>query len=217
MKLELISFPICPFVQRSVITLLEKGADYQVTYIDLADKPDWFLRISPLGKVPVVRVDDDDVIFESAVINEFVNEVTPGDLHPQDPVARAHNRAWIAFAETLLFDQYRLMTAEDGKAFEEQWHDAEHRLAKLDEAVTGPLWGGEAFSLVDAAVAPLLQRYDLMSRIVDLPEYADFANLQRWWVTLSERHSVPGSVPADFEDQVRTYFREKGSHFGRQC
>lgn len=217
MKLELISFPICPFVQRSVITLLEKGADYQVTYIDLADKPEWFLKISPLGKVPVVRVDDRDVIFESAVINELVNDVTPGDFHPEDPVARAHNRAWIAFAETLLFDQYRLMMAEDAQAFEAAWQDTEPRLARLDAAVTGPLWGGEAFSLVDAAAAPLLQRYALVDRIVGLPDYADFANLQRWWAALGERPAVPGSVPADFEDRVRAYFREKDSHFGRQC
>ena len=217
MKLELISFPICPFVQRSVITLLEKGADYQVTYIDLANKPDWFLKISPLGKVPVVRVDDADVIFESAVINEFVNEVTPGDLHPQDPVARAHNRAWIAFAETLLFDQYRLMMAEDAKGFEDRWHDAEHRLAKLEQAVAGPLFNGEEFSLVDAAVAPLLQRYALVDEIMGLPDYADFTTLQRWWQALSQRPAVPGSVPNDFSDQVRTYFREKDSHFGRQC
>ena len=99
MKLELISFHLCPFVQRSVITLKEKGADYAVTYIDLADKPEWFLRISPEGKVPVLRVDDEHIIFESAVINEFVNEVTPGDLHPSDPVQKAYNRAWIAFGE----------------------------------------------------------------------------------------------------------------------
>lgn len=217
MKLELISFPICPFVQRSVITLLEKDADYQVTYIDLANKPDWFLALNPMGKVPVLRVDDEHVIFESAVINEFVNEVTPGDLHPQDPVTKARDRAWIAFAETLLFDQYRLMMAGDAKAFEDAWHDTEGRLARLEAAVTGPLWSGEAFSLVDSAVAPLLQRYDLVDRIMGLPDYADFPNLQGWWAALHERPSVPGSVPGDFEDQVRTYFREKDSYFGRQC
>ena len=217
MKLELISFPICPFVQRSVITLLEKGADYKVTYIDLADKPDWFLAISPMGKVPVLRVDDEHVIFESAVINEFVNEVTPGDLHPDDPIAKARDRAWIAFTETLLFDQYRLMMAEDAKAFEDAWHDTEPRLARLEAALSGPLWGGESLRLVDTAVAPLLQRYAVVDRIMGLPDYADFPHLQAWWSALSERPSVTGSVPADFEEQVRTYFREKDSHFGRQC
>ncbi|MFP4615808.1 MAG: glutathione S-transferase family protein [Thiohalorhabdus sp.] len=217
MKLELISFPLCPFVQRSIITLLEKGAEFETTYIDLADKPDWFLAISPEGKVPVLRVDDSEVIFESAVINEFVNEVTPGDLHPEDPVRRAHNRAWIAFGEQLIFDQYQMMIAEDATGFEDRWHQAEHRLARLEEAITGPLFNGADFSLVDAAFAPLLQRFAIMERIVDLSDYGDFPRIRAWWQALAERPSIPGSVPEDFEAQLRAYFREKASHFGQQC
>ena len=217
MKLELISFPICPFVQRSVITLLEKGADFHTTYIDLADKPDWFLRISPEGKVPVLRVDDRDVIFESAVINEFVNEVTEGDLHPADPVRKAHNRAWTALGETMIFDQFQLMVAEDEKAFEELWYRAEPRLAKLEAALTGPFFNGEGFSLVDSAFAPLLQRYAFMAEILELPDYADLTGLHAWWQALRERPAVTDSVPADFEERMRQYFREKDSYFGRRC
>jgi len=217
MKLELISFPLCPFVQRSIITLLEKGAEFTTTYIDLANKPDWFLAISPEGKVPVIRVDDSEVIFESAVINEFVNEVTDGDLHPEDPVRRAHNRAWIALGENLIFDQFQMMIAEDAGQFEEHWNRAEHRLAKLERAVTGPLFNGDGFSLVDAAYAPLLQRFAIMERIVELPDYGDFRRIGTWWQALSERSSIPGSVPEDFETQLRAYFREKDSHFGRKC
>ena len=41
-KIELISFKLCPFVQRSVITLLKKGVEFKITYVDLANKPDWF-------------------------------------------------------------------------------------------------------------------------------------------------------------------------------
>ncbi|MFA9459693.1 glutathione S-transferase family protein [Thiohalorhabdus sp. Cl-TMA] len=217
MKLELISFPICPFVQRSIITLLEKEAAFSTTYIDLADKPDWFLAISPEGKVPVIRVDDSEVIFESAVINEFVNEVTDGDLHPEDPVRRAHNRAWIALGENLIFDQFHMMIAEDAKQFEDKWHQAEHRLAKLEQAVRGPYFNGDTFSLVDAAYAPLLQRFAILERIVDLPDYGDFPRIRAWWEALAERASIPGSVPADFETQLRTYFREKGGYFGQKC
>jgi len=138
MKLELISFHLCPFVQRSVITLKEKAAEYEVTYIDLADKPDWFLRISPEGKVPVLRVDDEHIIFESAVINEFVNEVTPGDLHPSDPVQKAYNRAWIAFGEKLLFDQHEILSATDAGTVEEAWTRAEARLQRVAASWTGP-------------------------------------------------------------------------------
>ncbi|NOX75910.1 MAG: glutathione S-transferase family protein [Gammaproteobacteria bacterium] len=91
MKPELISFNICPYVERSVITLAEKGVDFDITYIDVYDPPVWFRDISPLGKVPVLRYGD-AVIFESAIINEFLDEITPPPLHPTDPLTRAQHR-----------------------------------------------------------------------------------------------------------------------------
>ncbi len=85
MSLELISFKTCPFVQRAVITLNHKKVEHSVTFIDLADPPDWCLDISPLQKVPLLKVDG-LILFESAVINEYLDEITGGDLKPQDPL-----------------------------------------------------------------------------------------------------------------------------------
>ena len=85
MQLELISTRRCPFVQRSLITLNYKNIEHQMTFVDLDNPPAWFSEISPFGKVPLLRVDKDTVIFESAVINEFLDEITPGQLHPTDP------------------------------------------------------------------------------------------------------------------------------------
>jgi len=93
MDLELISFNVYPFVQRSVITLIHKNCDYKITFIDVSNPPDWFLEISSLGKVPVLKVDGKEVLFESAVINEFIDDVTPGTLKPSDPLTLAKNRA----------------------------------------------------------------------------------------------------------------------------
>ena len=76
-KLRLISFPLCPYVQRAAIALAEKGVDFERIDIDLANKPDWFLKLSPLGKVPVLVVEQDgreEVLFESAVIAEYLDE-----------------------------------------------------------------------------------------------------------------------------------------------
>jgi glutathione S-transferase len=98
---ELVSFDLCPFVQRSVIVLREKGIDFDITYIDLADPPGWFRDISPLGKVPLLRVGE-EVLFESAVIMEYLDEITPPPLQPADPLLRAKNRAWSEFASGLL-------------------------------------------------------------------------------------------------------------------
>ena len=62
-KLKLISHKLCPYVQRAVIALTEKGVPFERIDIDLANKPDWFLAISPLGKTPVLQVGD-KAIFE---------------------------------------------------------------------------------------------------------------------------------------------------------
>ena len=111
MTLRLISFKLCPYVQRSVIILREKGIDYDITYIDLANKPDWFLKISPRGKVPVVEVDGTP-LFESSAINEFLDETCPPPLHPADPLRRAHNRAWVEIANDLTGSQFMYATKQ---------------------------------------------------------------------------------------------------------
>ncbi len=80
MAYQLISFVLCPFVQRSVITLKEKQVPFDITYVDLQNLPDWFNAISPMGKVPVLRVDEKRVLFESAVINEYLDETNPPPL-----------------------------------------------------------------------------------------------------------------------------------------
>ena len=107
---ELVSFKLCPYVQRSVITLLEKQVDYNVTYIDLSEPPEWFLALSPFGKVPLLRVGD-SALFESAVINEYIDEITPPSLHPTDPLLKAQNRAWIEFGSDLLVHVYQMVMA----------------------------------------------------------------------------------------------------------
>src|SRR6266568_1806165 len=90
-RLKLISHKLCPYVQRAVIALTEKGIAFERIDIDLANKPDWFLAISPLGKTPVLQVGD-TAIFESAVILEYLEETQPKPLHPDDPLRRRASR-----------------------------------------------------------------------------------------------------------------------------
>jgi glutathione S-transferase len=87
-KLTLISHKLCPYVQRAVIALTEKGVPFERIDIDLANKPDWFLKISPLGKVPVLLVETaggEVALFESNVICEYIEDTQAGaKLHPRD-------------------------------------------------------------------------------------------------------------------------------------
>ncbi|NIQ97587.1 MAG: glutathione S-transferase family protein, partial [Desulfuromonadales bacterium] len=144
-RLELISFKLCPFVQRAAIVLLEKGCDFDVTYIDLKNKPDWFLEISPMGKVPVLKVDD-EVLFESAVIAEYLDETHPPQLHPENPLQRARNRAWIEFSSEMLMDHFRMLNAAGKDDFDSRRNQLADRLGTLERTLgDGPFFNGRNF------------------------------------------------------------------------
>ena len=89
---------MCPYAQRTRLLLLEKGVDFELIEIDLANKPDWFEDVSPYSKVPVV-VDGDTRVYESSIINEYLDEAYPEPaLMPSDPGRRALARIWIDYA-----------------------------------------------------------------------------------------------------------------------
>lgn len=211
-KPELISFALCPYVQRAVITLLEKGADFTLTHIDLDHKPDWFTRISPLGRVPVLRVGD-AVVFESAVINEYLDETHPPPLHPTDPLRRAHNRSWIEFGSELLGLQYQLLMAPDAAHYTTRRTALADRLKQVEaELGAGPWFNGAAFSLVDAAWAPLFTRLALLAPAEQQTLYQDTPRVAAWATALNGRASVRGSVAEDFAPRLAAYLNDKGSY-----
>src|SRR5438045_6731315 len=150
--LKLISHKLCPYVQRAVIALTEKRVAFERIDIDLVNKPDWFLAISPLGKTPVLQVGDVP-IFESAVILEYLEETQPKPLHPADPVRRAEHRAWIEFGSAVLNDIAGFYAAADEATFKAKTIQLEQRFARLETRLAGSPWfDGDSFSLVDARV-----------------------------------------------------------------
>ncbi|MFA7494967.1 MAG: glutathione S-transferase family protein [Acidithiobacillus sp.] len=212
MTLELISFPLCPYVQRSVITLLHKQVGFTLTHIDLAHKPDWFLTLSPMGKVPCLRVDTDTVLFESQVINEYLDETITPTLHPADPLERARHRSWIAFGSEMISDQFQLMVAQGDERFTAASRQLFDKLERLEKVlVDGPFFAGENFSLVDAALAPLFMRMEILHALRPLPRWEALGKLRRWTAFLMELPEVAGSVTADFPERLRNYMSEKGS------
>ncbi len=206
---ELVSFDLCPFVQRSVIVLREKGIDFDITYIDLANPPAWFRDISPLGKVPLLRVGE-DVLFESAVIMEYLDEITPPPLQATDPLVRAKNRAWSEFSSGLLMTQYRLGLARDEAEFMQLAEVLATDLARLEPHIAGPWFNGETFALVDAAFAPFFLRHRLMTTWRPLPELDDLPHVQAWQDVLVQRPAVVNSVVADFGERLRAHFHQHG-------
>jgi len=216
--LTLVSHHLCPYVQRAAIALAEKGVRFERVTIDLAAKPEWFRAISPLGKVPLLRVARPDggeaVLFESAVICEYIEETQPGQaLHPSDPVERAEHRAWIEFASAALGDIYAIETTPDAAVFEAKRQALAQKFTRLEEVLgAGPFFAGSRFSLVDAAFGPVFRYFDVFDSIADLGVLAGKPKVAAWRRALAERPSVRSAVAADYPARLRQFLEAQDSH-----
>ncbi|MEO8242441.1 MAG: glutathione S-transferase family protein [bacterium] len=211
MTLHLISHLLCPYVQRAAISLTEKGVAFERTNIDLANKPDWFLAISPLGKTPVLLVDDVP-IFESAVILEYLEDTQPHPLHPQDPLERAQHRAWIEFGSAILNDIAGFYSAADDETLNAKLLAMRGKFMRLDaELGDGPYFAGERLSLVDVVFGPVFRYCDTFDRIADFGIFAGLPRVQMWRGALARRPSIASAVTADYPDLLERFIQRKGS------
>jgi glutathione S-transferase len=208
---KLISHKLCPYVQRAVIALTEKGIPFERIDIDLANKPYWFLAISPLGKTPVLQVGD-KAIFESAVILEYLEETQARPLHPADPLVRAEHRAWIEFGSTVLNDIAGFYAARDEPTFNAKAAQLEARFARLETRVAAAPWfDGASFSLVDAVFGPMFRYFDVFDEIGDFRILAGKPKLERWRKSLAARPSVRSAVSADYPALLHDFLRRRNS------
>ena len=209
--LKLISHKLCPYVQRAVIALAEKGVAFERIDIDLADKPEWFLALSPLGKTPVLLVGETP-IFESAVILEYLEETQPFQLHPADPLVRAEHRGWIEFSSAVLNDIAGLYAAKDEASFKAKTAQLEQKFARLEARLKAAPWfDGESFSLVDAVFGPVFRYFDVFDEIADFGILADKPKLAHWRRSLAARPSVRSAVRSDYPALLRDFIDRRNS------
>jgi glutathione S-transferase len=212
----LISNHLCPYTQRAAIQLAEKGLDYERTYIDLAHKPGWFAQISPLGKVPVLRIGD-VALFETSVICEYIEEVSPElPLHPSSALQRAQHRAWVEFGSATIADVYGFYMAPDATSFDRKAADLTSRFAWLERHLgDGPYFDGDRFCLVDATFAPIFRLFDTFDRIGDFGVFEGLLRVPRYREALAARSSVHEVVVTDYAQIFMRYLSERGSHLSR--
>jgi stringent starvation protein A len=172
----------CPYCARVRIVLAEKGLEYEVVAVDLDDRPAWIYEKNPLGKVPVLE-EDDFVLAESAVINEYLEERWPEPpLWPADPGERALGRLLVHRFDELSRPYYALRRDEEGAR---DRLDAQlGALAALLERQ--PFLSGGSFGLADVAYVPwiLRARERMDVSLEPFPALAD------WVERLCERLSV---------------------------
>lgn len=214
MKLTLISHALCPYVQRVVIALTEKCADYECIDIDLRAKPDWFLAVSPLGKTPVLLVDGKP-IFESAVICEYLEDTIAPALHPPDAFERAQHRAWIEFASVTLDAIWNFYTARDDAAYEAAVKTLGNCFAQIEKTLgEGPYFKGGQFSLIDAVFGPVFRYFDVFDAVSGVDLFSSIPKTHAWREALAQRSSIRTAVTADYHARLRQFVIDQGGVLG---
>ncbi|MFQ5458155.1 MAG: glutathione S-transferase family protein [Myxococcota bacterium] len=184
--IKLYSTYYCPYALRTRIVLAEKKIEHEHHEIDLKNKPADFLDISPYGKVPVL-IDGDTRVYESAVINEYLDEKYPEpSLMPPTPEGRAYVRIWIDYANTRLMPAgFRARRATEEKRAEamKEFLDC---LGTMEKEIDGKLYlAGEQYTLADAAFAPVFAAL----RKEEGFDWDAFPNLDAWFERISARPS----------------------------
>jgi glutathione S-transferase len=165
--IRLYDYPDCPFCQKVRVVLAEKDLEYERVHVDLhkgEQKTPEFLKLNPYGKVPVL-VDEDTVVYDSTIINEYLDEEYPNPLMmPEDSAGRARVRLLEDFADNSFTPAAGMILAELHKPEAEQDSERVRRyqgeitrvLGRLEAILAGKEFLVGDFSLAEVAFVPRL-------------------------------------------------------------
>ncbi len=219
--IKIISFKICPFVQRVAAMLEAKGLDYQVDFISLSDKPQWFLDISPNGQVPVMVAESGAAIFESEAIVEYIQDAY-GPLEVGLTLEqKAMQRAWGYLGAKTYMPQCGAMRSPTAEVLEDKAAKLGEAFDKVEKALEqGPYFGGADLGWVDIAWLPLLHRTQIIKDHTGYDFLQGRANVQAWRAALKETGLFDKSVAADFEETFVDFYLSEQTYLGcckRDC
>ena len=215
-SLTLVSHALCPYVQRIAIALAEKDVPHDRITVDLSNKPDWFLTISPLGRTPVLKVGE-AALFESTAILEYLEDTFEHPLHPNDPIERARHRAWIGFGSEMLNGIATFYSSKDTVELEARAAVLHARFHLLEGQLgQGPWFAGEEFSLVDTVFAPVFRYFDVFEQIGEFGFFDGLSKVSNWRHSLASRPSVRTAVSDDYNTRLKEFLSSRNSALARR-
>ena len=215
--IKVISFKICPFVQRVTALLEAKNASYDIQYIDLSNKPDWFMEISPNGQVPLLITELSEVLFESDAIVEYIEETISNPLFNSNPVKKAQERAWSYLASKHYLVQCAAQRSKDKETLLERSHQLSKAFAKLEIKLTNSkFFSDDNLGMVDIAWLPLLHRVSIIEKYSGYDFINKFPKVKLLQKNILKTGLAEKSVSEDFEDKFTAFYLSEETYLG-QC
>ncbi len=213
--IKVVSSTICPFVQRVTALLEQKKIPYDIEYISLLDKPDWFLRMSPNGQVPILITESGAALFESDAIVEYLEEAYPALRPSTGAETRAIDRAWSYLATNNYLVQCAAQRSKDEDTLVERTEKLGKAFAKVEGALgKGPYFRGTEIGMVDIAWLPLLHRAALIERHTGYDFLAGYPLVKKWQRHLLETGLAEKSVADDFEGVFTGFYLSDATFLG---
>ncbi len=210
-SIKIYSSARCPYAQRTRMLMIEKEIPFELTEVDLRNKPDWFLAVSPYGKVPVI-VDDGQTIYESAIINEYLDEKYKSiPMMPEEPVERAKARIWMDYCTNKYLTLSRKLLVDHGN--EELQTENKKKMKEsliyiekecFEKNANGPFWLGNNISLVDLHYAPFFERFGAFKELFGVEWPEECIKISDWWSAVQKRDSYKITV-LPTEEHVNLY------------
>ncbi|HUO44561.1 MAG TPA: glutathione S-transferase [Burkholderiales bacterium] len=200
--MKLIGTPTSPYTRKVRIVLAEKRIDYDFAVDNPHTAETHVAEYNPLGKVPVLVLDDATTLFDSRVIVEYLDNASPvSRLIPEDTRRRIQVRRWEALADgctdaavAAVYEQRRPADRQSADVIARQQGKVGHALKAMAEDLGDKAWcGGEQYTLADIAVGCTLGYLDL--RLSNIGWRKLYPNLVRLADKLAQRPAFPDTAP----------------------
>lgn len=212
-KLKLVTSKLSPFGHRVEMTLIEKNIAFEKVEVDLANKPSWFVKDSPLGKAPILYCDD-KVLFESIAICEYIEEISSSQpLHPQDQYLRAWNRGWIEFCNGLIASIFGIAMAQDEKNFQEKINETYQKIEVFEKHLNpNPFFNGESIALIDICFATAFVPMNHTQLVYGVELFNEDSKIFKYLQKLIELESAKKAIPSDYSQVFKNFLQRKNSY-----
>lgn len=216
--MKIVSFKICPFVQRVTALLEAKNISYDIEFISLSDKPQWFLDMSPNGQVPILITDSGAALFESDAIVEYIEEAYPPLQANITVEEKAANRAWSYLASKNYLVQCSAQRSPDADTLKERTSKLGTAFDRIERHLGDTdYFNSDAIGMVDIAWLTLLHRADIIESRTGYDFLGDRPKLKKWQKTLLNTGLATKSVAPDFEEAFTAFYLSEQTFLGRGC
>ncbi|CAD8201007.1 unnamed protein product [Paramecium pentaurelia] len=199
-KHTLVAFKICPYCMKVLTIMCHKNVKFEIKFIEMHNKPDWFLKLSPLERVPILIIGEEVVLFESAAIMEYIDEITPPKLMPDDPIQKAIDRAKFEYSNEIIKNLYQFVFCLEQEKFInlKQWLIKHFK--QMEEWLKDKQYiNGTEISLVDFNFVPVFVVLNMLKPILPCDMLKDYKRLQNYGDSLTSMQCTKtGRVP-DYE------------------